>query len=559
MKPETNQKLIAIGLDGGTFTILKPFIKRGLLPNLAKLLENGSHGNLLSTIPPLTSPAWISFASGKNPGKHGCLLFTQADITPGQGPSFTTAASIDSQTLWEVLSEQGKRVILVNIPMTYPPHPVNGAMITGMMTPSTASTFTYPPDLPARYPSLKNYIIDVGFIDQAMDMGTNTMFATSPGEFIARIDQMREARTDACLALLAGEPWDFFMVVYTGVDRISHFFWHELAALAEGEDPKSVAHSKQLLAYFGKLDEDIGRLTAAGGEGAYTLLMSDHGFGPRATKALYLNNWLHDQGLLVKRKRGEERADSGVWLMRLKSALGDRQWFRSLASKLPMGFRVRLRKQSITSQGALVDWENAKAYTIMMASFVAGIKINNQLPEGIREEITRQLIDTLPGIQDPKTGRPLIKRVFRREEIYKGHHVPSFPEIILIADEDYEVVNTMIDHGYSKPMLLSIRNGDHRPEGIFALSGSGVRQTELQEDWYLPDVTATILYALGCALPDDLDGRPIAEAFMKSFLDEHPENLTPAIPPNRMAATPSFSDAENDALLERLRGLGYIE
>ena len=68
-------RILVIGLDGGTWDLLMPLAKQGFLPILHELVVGGSYGELESTIPPITGSAWVSFATGKNPGKTGVYDF----------------------------------------------------------------------------------------------------------------------------------------------------------------------------------------------------------------------------------------------------------------------------------------------------------------------------------------------------------------------------------------------------------------------------------------------------------------------------------------------------
>ena len=134
-------KVLVIGLDGATFDIILPWIKQGKLPNFEKLISEGSYGNLTSTLPTVSPVAWTSFATGVNPGKHGIFGFlTDYESTP------VTRIDIKSKTFWEIASENGKRVIIMNVPMTYPPEEINGIIISGYESPEE-EIFTYPENL----------------------------------------------------------------------------------------------------------------------------------------------------------------------------------------------------------------------------------------------------------------------------------------------------------------------------------------------------------------------------------------------------------------------------
>jgi predicted AlkP superfamily phosphohydrolase/phosphomutase len=139
-------KVLIIGLDGITFDLLGPWIEAGELPNLQKLMEQGASGKLRSTLPPISSSSWSSFATGVNPGKHGLVDF----VYPGADSYKVTminAASRQTRALWNWLNDAGYKVGLLGIPTTYPPEPVDGFMISGFLSPGPESEWAFPPEL----------------------------------------------------------------------------------------------------------------------------------------------------------------------------------------------------------------------------------------------------------------------------------------------------------------------------------------------------------------------------------------------------------------------------
>ena len=145
LKPLVRRVLI-LGLDGATWDVLDPMIAAGRMPALKKFIEAGSAGVLHSTTPPITPAAWTTFMTGKGPGRHGIVDFEKYHVHTHE-LTFNSTFEIREQTLWELLSDKGLRVGSINVPMTYPPTPVNGFMISGFETPSTDVDFTYPPEL----------------------------------------------------------------------------------------------------------------------------------------------------------------------------------------------------------------------------------------------------------------------------------------------------------------------------------------------------------------------------------------------------------------------------
>ncbi|MDD5434947.1 MAG: alkaline phosphatase family protein, partial [Nitrospira sp.] len=136
-------KIFIIGIDGGTFDLIKPWVSEGLLPAFSSLMKEGYWGTLNSTIPPITAPAWTSFMTGKNPGKHGLYHFIEPE--PGRYEMrYTNALSRRAKTLWSIFNEMGLSTGVFNVPMTYPPEKLNGYCISGMDAPEESSKIFYP-------------------------------------------------------------------------------------------------------------------------------------------------------------------------------------------------------------------------------------------------------------------------------------------------------------------------------------------------------------------------------------------------------------------------------
>ncbi|MCI0527213.1 MAG: alkaline phosphatase family protein, partial [Nitrospira sp.] len=296
-------KVLVIGLDGGTFDLVRPWVAEGKLPNLARLLQSGSYGELQSTFPPMTFPAWTTFMTGKNPGNHGIFDFTERK--PGSYEiEFVNAKRRQSKTIWKILSEAGKRVGVVAVPVTYPPEEINGVMICGFDAPGVASkadsTSMYPSQL---YQELQKSI--GGYIISADIM--KYMNEGRPHEALPIILKTIERKADTAKYLLQREPWDCFMILFGESDLIGHHYW-------KYHDPKSPLHdphefpecARAVLTVYQTLDRIIGELTALVSEDTVMILMSDHGFGGAGDKVIYLNRWLESVGLLKFRASSEK-------------------------------------------------------------------------------------------------------------------------------------------------------------------------------------------------------------------------------------------------------------
>jgi predicted AlkP superfamily phosphohydrolase/phosphomutase len=210
------RRVLVIGLDGATFDVMKPLVAAGRLPCIAGLMQRGVTGSLRSTLPPLTMPAWSSFITGVNPGQHGLVDFIRRQ--PGSYDyAPVSAADRQAESLWSMVSRQDKRVIVINVPGTYPPESVNGCLVSGMTTPSSATTFTHPPELTAELHRLTG-----GY-------RTHTGWAYSRGRverFVRSVYDTTEVQVQAAKHLMAQQSWDLFVYVFTGTDRLQHGLWH---------------------------------------------------------------------------------------------------------------------------------------------------------------------------------------------------------------------------------------------------------------------------------------------------------------------------------------------
>jgi len=208
------KKVFVIGLDCATPQLV--FEKwQSDLPNIKRLIDGGVYGELESIIPPITVPAWTCMMTSKDPGELGFYGFRNRKDYSYDGLSYANSLAIKDATLWDILSKAGKKSILVGVPQTYPPKPINGCMISCFLTPSTKSQYTFPPELKNEIETVANsYMLDVE------DFRTE-----DKKRVLDSIFEMTQKRFQVVRHLIKTKEWDFFMMVEMGVDRIHHGFW----------------------------------------------------------------------------------------------------------------------------------------------------------------------------------------------------------------------------------------------------------------------------------------------------------------------------------------------
>jgi predicted AlkP superfamily phosphohydrolase/phosphomutase len=555
-------KTLVIGLDGGDLRVLRRLAKEGHMPFFASILERGTSGELRSVVPPMTPVAWPTFMTGKNPGKHGIFDFRTYENT-ATPLRLNRSTSIRADTLWSLLSRADKRVGVVNVPMTYPPQPVNGVMITGVLTPSTEHTFTYPSTLYRDLrPELGDYIIAV------------TCQGRPARPFIRDLLRCTQQRSKYVRHLMQREPWDFFMVVFSETDSLQHALWSYLDPQDKRQEDAKI--ERMIFAYFNRLDDEIRQICETAGQDTQLFFVSDHGFGP-LSKWLYLNTWLHHQGWLTYKPWGLLVARS---IHKLHRAL---RWQPIVVLALTKLHRILSRAlQRLGGQGkkllphaevqynvlAAIDWERTKAFFSSLGEQGIRINVRGLEPKGIvspgreYEELRDEIITKLRELRDPDTGEQIIEHVWKREELYTGPCVDCAPDIMFLSHD----VNWIADVAPSKRLVEEVShichlmgNGFHKMEGMFVACGPGIKVNGELENAQLQDVMPTLLYSLQQPIPNDVDGRLLSEIFEPNRLSQFPPEFIKPVKPDARDQATSSSSEEEEQVLERLRGLGYIE
>lgn len=548
------ERILIIGLDGATWTVLEPYIAAGALPNIARLRDGGVHGELRSTIPPLSAPAWATFMTGKSPARHGVFHFRRQDAG-----GIVDGRNIDSATLWDVLSHQNRRSIVINMPMTYPPRPVAGVVVTGLLTPPDAPVFTYPPELSER---LAGYQIDLDrFIDSKPFAGADeTKREVKPdAALIAEFHKMEERRAQTALELMNTEEWDVFAVVFTAPDRMGHYLWQFHLEEDLDEDPDNRALHDAVVEFYTMLDGAIGELVTAAGQTTTTMIVSDHGMGPSYSKLAHWNNWLYQQGYLELAASSRRTVDG--WLLRLGLS---RDKIRKLAGRVPGLLKSRVASAIRTTPTAALDSDRSAVTYERIFDPVGGFRIHRAGTE--RNKLRDELMAALADIRDPDSGAPVIAEVLTREECFTGPYASLAPDIVILMKPEYGSSNRLSRYSSIVTDRPIIRDpGSHQMEGVFICSGPDVTATPGPFDGFtIADVAPTVLHNLGLAVPSDMDGRVLQEIFTDSSPSSGPPRKVD--PSGRWPSDEEALEyqgaksADDEGLLEeRLRALGYFE
>ncbi len=500
---QPSQKVFVLGIDGLTFDLLIPWASEGKLPNFQRLLEEGSSTQLISSVPPSSPPAWTSAVTGVNPGKHGIFGFVKgASQKDGkQELDFYTSRDRRADPLWVILTESGRRSVVVNVPCSSPPDQIRGVMISGF--PHTSLTnFTSPPEYRYKIPNYRKDIYG--------------QLVTVDGEqvFLDDINDIMDRRAEVIMTLLREEPWDLFFAVFTITDRVQHYFWKFMDPRHPNWDTqKAEQFGDAILETYQRVDDFLGKLREQLDEETTLLVMSDHGFGP------------------VYQMINGEHFIAGVEL--------PEDFALQAADNFGAKFHI------VTTQTPPYDQRTLENYSLSREIVERELKALRDPATGRRVIQTVYTRDEL--YQGPHLG--LAPDVLGLEN--EGYLFWNWNKT------DDGAVFPARDH----PVFRRFFSAFHKMNGVLAMAGAHTRRGINNYDAHIMDIAPTVLYLLGEPIPADMDGMILSEPIDPGYVRQHPLDAR-WDRPGRPAGTPDMIDsteAVNAFIEEQLRAIGYVQ
>ncbi len=532
------------------------------MPRLSAFISEGVRGLLETTIPPITPTAWVSWMTGKNPGKHGIFEFLLRRKDSGELPDMPVSSRArDGLPFWDILGRMGRQAIVTNMPCTYPPMMANGLMVSDFLTPRGRQDFTYPESLlkeiESRFGPYQLYITEV-YTPGNVDKILNQLF------------EELEYKTKVNRYLMNEYGWDVFATHYWGTDRFQHELWHLLDETHPFFNRKEhLAHIGRIHEYWHAVDTTLGEMFDEAGEDATIYMGSDHGFGP-IKKFLCFNVWLINEGLLVLKRDAMTRMKRVLFRLGLTPDLAYRSAMKLGLAHLRLSVGVTNRSSLMKLANMLmlsledVDWSRTTAFSKGNYGQIF-INLRGREKHGIVEpgaEYDRTLesiIGKLGALSDPETGQALIGPIWRREDLYTGPHSDESPDIqFLPADMSNKPLGTL-DLTSNKFITQVYGNsGDHRMHGIMLGRGPELRRGATVEGARIIDYAPTILHSFGVEVPSDMDGRVLEEIFTEEYMRANPVRISDAVAEVEAEKAGAMTDEESEEIRERLRGWGYL-
>ena len=504
-------RTVVFGVDGLTFRVLHPLIERGDLPNFQKLSQEGCEATLESKYPPLTPPAWTSLSTGLKPARHGVYdfwMYEQQEHGAARNPRVQTKRK-GGKAIWNILSEFGKQVLVINVPVTFPPEAVNGIMISGYMTPGSSVDFTYPSSFKEElYRVVPDYQID-------LDLRS---FWRKPRAMELLIDatlRMTERRIELTTYLLKTKPWDFCYVAFVGPDRLQHSLWEEISSL----DTRATE-------YFRLLDDGLGLILEQLGPDDNLFVVSDHGF-QGITHVFNINEYLYNKGWLATSSSYQhqiKRAHRYANVKHILKRIGLLSLARKTRRRLKHAGALKVVHSDVYHPLLLdIDWERTLAYVPSLSGY-PGSYVDIFLREDLDAESLAEMCEDLKQQVEPQSGKALVHALYTTEAFGEGPYAPREPHLLLLPNDG--ITFRMNLGGKSLWDEASKTRGTHQKDGVLYAYGAGIKSGFKAPDAEIYDIVPTILRSMGLPLPHAFDGRVLEELFVT---DKRTEQMSPTV------------------------------
>ncbi|MBN2843841.1 MAG: alkaline phosphatase family protein [Sedimentisphaerales bacterium] len=544
-----NRSILIIGIDGGTWQILKPAIDKGYMPFLKSMTENGASGTLKSVIPAITPAAWGSFQTGKNPGQTGVYDFWKWDNNTHL--SHLVNSNDLNNTIWQLATSAGKTVGTINVPMTYPPKSDSGEIISGILTPSMDSNFTWPPELKQE---ILNHLPEYKILNF-----DNTKISPSELGIDNFIELMRlnlEHQYNVAKHLFSKKQYDLFMIHYHATDILQHRMWNYIDESHPQYDPK--IQLKVFRGFYQPLDNYIKQtINLSGNSKQITFIVSDHGFQSHYNQfnmAVWLKNkgYIDNEYLEYRRNRinpPKSKINKAILVVK-RIGLG-KHIRKILPEKLTKRTEVFLGLKTL--EHTYKRNSSIHCSSSCRECFITVTNTEN------KDELLQKLKNEILSIKDSSNNN-IVSSVYLKDEIYYGDKIKHMPDITVVPIDNWSF--TFKPDQKSQYIDITKNNfhqGTHHVDGIFIASGEGVKKGA-KTNFNLLDIAPTVIWLLNLNCDKIcFDGSLIQEIWSDNFYVEISNTQKNNIDNASSHNTDNIlTQNDVDCIEKRLADLGYM-
>lgn len=518
-------KILVLAIDAASPALLKRWAADGTLPNIRSLMSRGLVGQTRSVDGFFIGSTWPSFYTGVTPARHGLHYLVQLEPGTYDFHHMADRGLVRSDPFWIPLSRAGKRVAVLDVPLTRLDPTVNGIQVVEWGGHDAVFGFqAWPPHIADT--------ITAQFAAHPLGPSCDAVgrSAEQYQEFVARLIDGVRTKTSLTKEFLLHDDWDFFIQVFTESHCVGHQCWHLHDDRHPAHDPAVAATlGDPLRRIYTAIDTAIGELLAVADD-AIVVVMTAHGMS-----YWYGAQFLLPEILIRLGVAQAPRASPRNHGPRAKAIAVTRWMWHRLPTSLRTGLapiRQWLRSEGTPRLPTIgVDPAASRCFCHNNGLAVGGIRLNlvGREPQGIlapgaeASAFCNSLTADLLEIIDERTGRPLIRRVLKTADLYHGSFLDELPDLLVEWSDEVPTGSTALGNGTGalvrarSPKIGVIessnqygRTGEHRPGGLFIATGPGIRAETLEREISILDYAPTFAKLLGVDLPQ-CDGHPIAE------------------------------------------------
>ena len=503
-------KLLVVGWDGAPWELLDPLRAQGQLPNLEALIRSGRTAVLESTVVPISSAAWVGSVTGKHPGKTGVYSFFNPKANSYE-VELVSSLTNQATPVWRILAGNQVPSIVFGVPLTFPPEPLPGVMVSGMLSPLSAD-YAWPP-------GLADELRERGFVPD-LDIWRDAQELSMP-----RLYEQVELKRSIVTEMLRERDWRFAMIVFKSFDVLGHRAY-------------SAASNGPAAELARRLDDVLGSLVEAAGEEVNVIVMSDHGFASYA-RAFYPHAWLLEQGFARRRPDARPVPPMNA----------------PLEQRLANEHRDRIAELDLAATRALVSASEGNFGSIRL-------NLRGREPQGCvaaadADQLLAEIEAALRATRIQGTAQPLVRQVWRGRELYPGPHEELLPDLL------FEVDPRVVVYPFSTPGSQNRAPNpmpDHSRDGILIASGPSIQRKSIRSQASIFDLAPFALHLLGQPIYEQMDGVVPTDWLKDGRAPEvWKESEDPVLRDSNWSGPLPFSDAERREVIERLGELGYTE
>lgn len=497
------------------------------MPNWADLMRTGRVARTLGPRGLFVGGTWPSFYMGLDPSYHGIYWLDR--IVPGtyRSQRCTKADFGRYPVLWETLSEQGRRVLVLDVPLSRYSPQLNGVQVVEWGVHDQAFGFrTHPPRLGDRI------LAEVGPHPVPSSCDAPRRTTAEYVDFAERLARGASARARMTRDLIDREPWDFMIQVFSECHCAGHQLWHFHDRSHPGYSEETTREVGDLVHHvYRAVDTALGEVVSALSEDTILVVATLHGMSHACGASLLLDRILGRLGAVDDAAGGASPENGRRTAERLKAV------YHRLPERVrrPL-YELRQRvNQRILARGSPIGIDPARVRAFHVGLGLgapwSGIRLNlrgrepaGQLEPGHEADgFVADLIDGLQGIVDADTGVPIIRNVHKAIDLFAGPRVYELPDLLVEWNPDHRLGSNVLGDGtgalcrVSSPRIGELdavnsycRGGEHRGEGMLVARAPGLNPGEIDRTISTMDLAPTFARILGCSMPSAA-GRVIPE------------------------------------------------